>query len=278
MFPRRKSLIIATVLVFSFLSVARAAPLDVDTVKAWAKGALPKKGTSLHDEIHCYALPYGVIGLVSHLLTYYTILCLRFQVSPLAPWKPLKHPTFDMFLAGAGLFFCVGITILTMIRCQQRWQFLVIAIWKAVLSLTLGGMNMHVSINVKSQKDREDLKILGWLFIYGMGLLTGFAGLLSLVFEAWDDHVIRLSSEIFGGIAGGVLALTFLYYCVSGGDSDAVRRSFTVIFVTFGTLPALYSDWVLAGLADNLIGVPSSDNALLYFGYFASKRIPFFSL
>jgi hypothetical protein len=45
-----------------------------------------------------------------------------------------------------------------------------------------------------------------------------------------------------------------------------------------GILAALYSDWVLAGLAGNLIGMPSSDNSLLYFGYFAAKRLPFFSV
>jgi hypothetical protein len=266
-----KCQIIRLLLFLSPLGIVLAAPaFDVDTIKTF----LPTKGETLHDEIRCYALPYGAIGLVSHILTFYTIACLRVQRSPFKPWRELEHLRFDIFLAVCGLFFGFGLTIFTMIRCHQRWQFLVIAIWKAVLSITLGGINLHAAIRIKSDNGR--LTILLWGIFYGLGMALGLAGLGSLANNAWVySRVIRLVTVAFGGVTGGSIALTILYSCCCGGGWEVLFRN---IFLIFGILPALYSDWVLAGLANNLIGVPSSDNMALYIGYFVAKRFPFFSL
>jgi hypothetical protein len=263
-----KCQIIRLLLFLSSLGVVHAAPVFVDTIKTF----IPTKGETLHDEIRCYALPYGVIGLVSHIFTFYTIACLRVQRSPVKPWRELHHPLFDMFLGCCGLFFGVGITVFTMVRCHQRWQFLVIAIWKAVLSFTLGGLNLHAAIH--TQSGSGCLTILVWGFIYGLGMALGLAGLSSLANDAWVySRVIRLVTMAFGGVTVGSIALAILYYCC-GGDWEVLCRN---IFLIFGILPALYSDWVLAGLANNIIGVPSSDNRVLYIAYLVAKRFPFFS-
>jgi hypothetical protein len=43
-------------------------------------------------------------------------------------------------------------------------------------------------------------------------------------------------------------------------------------------LGVFYSDWILAAIAENLAGVPSSDVAILYWLYFVAKRLPLFFL
>jgi hypothetical protein len=43
-------------------------------------------------------------------------------------------------------------------------------------------------------------------------------------------------------------------------------------------LSALYADWVLGCIAENLVGAPSSDNAMFYWTYFFAKRLPMLSL
>ena len=54
----------------------------------------------------------------------------------------------------------------------------------------------------------------------------------------------------------------------------------TVFVITssiFITLSALYSDWCLGLMLGDLRGVPSSDNAPLYWTYFAAKRLSMLS-
>jgi hypothetical protein len=46
------------------------------------------------------------------------------------------------------------------------------------------------------------------------------------------------------------------------------------LFWLFG---AFYCDWILAAIAENWAGLPSSDIAFLYWIYFAAKRMPMLS-
>ena len=45
-----------------------------------------------------------------------------------------------------------------------------------------------------------------------------------------------------------------------------------------GILSTLNSDWLLGAIASNLSGYPSSDIAVLYWGYFIAKRLPIASV
>jgi len=54
-----------------------------------------------------------------------------------------------------------------------------------------------------------------------------------------------------------------------------------MVFLVAGSatsvLAALYSDWILGAIAGNLVGLPSGDVTLLYWGYIVAKRLPFLS-
>ncbi|MCJ1434992.1 hypothetical protein MMC27_004362 [Xylographa pallens] len=98
---------------------------------------MPPKGQSIEAEIVCYNLPYGAIGFLSHLLTYYTITLLYLKRSPWLPWLRLTHSTFDKVLASLTFLATVILSLFTIVRCSQRWMFVLIAIWKLLLALTL---------------------------------------------------------------------------------------------------------------------------------------------
>ncbi|KAI5782541.1 hypothetical protein FPQ18DRAFT_267391 [Pyronema domesticum] len=243
----------------------------------------PNKGDTLHDEIRCYALPYGVIGLSSHVLTYYTIWIISRGRSPFLPWKKLNSPIFDMLLGAVGLLFGGAVTIFTMIRCHQRWQFVLIAIWKAMLSLTIGALSVHAAVIVKRESFEELLEILWWLLLYVAGSIVGLTGLISLVIMAWENNFIQISTFVVSGCAGIAIDVTLLSF---KDDTEDVGRKIVVfgmgghlVFLfLLGTLMAFYSDWVLAGVAGNMVGVPSGDNIVLYLIYFIAKRLPLFSI
>ncbi|KAF8537310.1 hypothetical protein BDD12DRAFT_887999 [Trichophaea hybrida] len=255
------SRIITRLLIFACVIFASTTAAEAPE---WLKSITPKKGDTLQSEIQCYALPYGTIGFVSHLLTYYTIFMITIGHSPMLPWHELSAPHLDIFLGAVGLLVGFILTIFTMVRCHQRWEFLLIAMWKSSLSITLGTLSVHADLILRRDLlvdiDQMIEEAIWWLIIYGVGTIIGLAGLGRLVVKSWGDKVVVLATKVFSGVA--IVAIVFTWGVAVGQH---------------GLLAALYSDWVLAGLAGNLIGMPSSDNSVLYFAYFSAKRLPFFS-
>ena len=116
--------------VFSLLaSCSHASPSP-----SWLADVLPQKGATISDALKCYSLPYGGIGFLSHILTYWTILCLGFGRKPYWPWSRLSAGKFDVCLSSLQVVATVSIAILTIARCRSRWQFVCIAVWKLVMS------------------------------------------------------------------------------------------------------------------------------------------------
>ncbi|KIJ99261.1 hypothetical protein K443DRAFT_102558, partial [Laccaria amethystina LaAM-08-1] len=102
--------------------------------------------SSLNNEIHCYSLPYGALGFTSHILTYYTILCFWFGRKPLWPFSRIRYSQFDLVLGIVGLGVTTAVSIVTILRCRNTWQLLVIAVWKLDMSLLNGITAVHVAV------------------------------------------------------------------------------------------------------------------------------------
>ena len=122
------------ILLAACVSSSQAAP---ESISQWFDSLMPVKGSSIESEIVCYNLPYGAIGFLSHLLTYYTITLLYLKRSPWLPWLRLTHSTFDKVLASLTFLATVILSLFTIVRCSSRWAFVLIAIWKLLLALTL---------------------------------------------------------------------------------------------------------------------------------------------
>jgi len=84
------------------------------------------------------------------------------------------------------------------------------------------------------------------------------------------------------GVPGGVCVLFACFVCAVVDSKDrTLGGSFTLIgsvVAGVGIVGAWYNDWILAAIAENYSGLPSSDNAVLYWGYFIAKKIPLGSL
>jgi len=218
----------------------------------------------------------------------------------------MEHHVWDGFMA--FLTFAGGNTmaIFTVIRCRNRWQFVLIAVWKICLSSTLS-LTAFTNAVFLSNKGSEDIEFLRrplpsiyWLFLYLLGLIVGMVGVFSLVKETWPDNSqVKLITYVFGGISGGCIAVVMVLalvgailvvvLCVAGeAESVDLVNLDSGVKLFFGaapfggviflvTLGVFYSDWILAAIAGNLAGEPSSDIALFYWLYFAFKRLPLFS-
>src|SRR5271170_7335137 len=84
-----------------------------------------EKGSTVVGEMQCYSLPYGGLGFASHIITYYTLICLWNRRRPRMPWKTLSSSSwkFNIFLGVVELIVSVGIAAFTIIRCRNRWEF-----------------------------------------------------------------------------------------------------------------------------------------------------------
>ncbi|KAH6684778.1 hypothetical protein B0J14DRAFT_466404 [Halenospora varia] len=272
----------------------------------WIKN--PNNGTALtiKQEIQCYSLPYGGIGFASHVLTYYAVIMLSNKRSPLPPWKKNRWPTLDKILASVGLLVTIVVSVLTIVRCHARWQFIVMAVWKLDLSIALGCLTFHAATLVERREvvrrsaysalnSVEDLnegsrptrtegrtksgaRILWWLLLYVPGVIAGLVGLLSLVSrEIKHNRQVLYITIAFGSVIFiAILLMLILDVAFLFGMSG-----FAILAAGFsgmGVLGAFYSDWILGAFAENLRGVPSSDNAALYWSYFIAKRLPGLSI
>jgi len=106
----------------------------------------PHKGRTLTEEMQCYSLPYGALGFVSHLLTYYTVSVLSAGRSPIRPWRKLYNSRLNLWLSAFGLIGGFSLAVFTLVRCRNHWQLLVIGIWKLSMSFFNGVVGVHVAL------------------------------------------------------------------------------------------------------------------------------------
>ena len=236
------------------------------SLSEWIKNPPYNNNGSLEEEIQCYSLPYGAIGFLSHILTYYTIAVLAVQRHPWAPWKRNKRSGLDIWLAVIGLIGTIIISTLTMVRCRSRWQFIAIAAWKLDLSVTFGFLSLHAAyiipsmdkykyIGVASQiEGRSDSeKVLFWLLLYIPGVSAGMAGLLSLVAKTiTTNHDVMVITAVFGSVTLAMAVVVGLFVCCAVVESGAAAfflstfasgfSALAIALAGFGVLGAFYSD------------------------------------
>ncbi|KAK0744629.1 hypothetical protein B0T21DRAFT_281722 [Apiosordaria backusii] len=282
-----------------FLPVAITASLLVPPCRAfslseWLSKDPYEDGGTVQEQIQCYALPYGAIGMASHILTYFTAYMLSRGRNPIFVWQRLKHRRFNLSVAAVGFVITLVLTSLTMARCRRTWPFILVGVWKLVLSVTLTGMTVQAALETFDEPKKKKKKtkvgryhrVWYWVPLYVLGVAVGFVGIMNIVSKhIMGNQQLRIITGVFGGvvllIVLAVVVLSWLMMSGSGGCVGIVGISCLaatgVAVFALSVLFAFYTDWVLAALAEDLVGIPSQDNAVFYWTYFAAKRLPMVS-
>jgi len=262
---------------YALLLLAVSTPGHGGTPK-WLKPFLPVRGSTIADEIKCYSLPYGGIGFASHVLTFYTLAMLRASRSP---WRftRLKASGWDMILAILQTTATIAIASFTIVRCRNRWQFILIAVWKLLLSLEVGVWGFLAALDNWAMEERDFGRYkplaayLIMMLLYIVPVIIGGTGVIAIFVQTIDT-----ANTLVLTIAFGVpmwLSLKLFLVGVYVGIFKKVELLNPLVLwgcFCFVTLFAFYSDWVLGIIAGTLAGEPSSDNAVLYWVSLRSRR------
>jgi len=134
--------------------------------------------------------------------------------------------------------------------------------------------SLHESITEGNVEQPSTGHVWAWVLLYLPGMIVGFVGLASLIIQNWSGHSkLHTITYVFSGVMvffGLVFSLL-----VSGFGGMWVAPFFW--FAVFAGLAALYGDWALGAMVDNLLGMPSGDSSCLYWSYFILKRLTMFS-
>lgn len=128
-----------------------------------------------------------------------------------------------------------------------------------------------------SPKDISPGNVLLWTSLYFIGIVVGYCGLFSLVRQSWHIQDVRNFTIVYA-IFTSVFIFSGIMIGIDIGDG-AGGSIMGIAFLIIGTgmLAAIYSDWILGAIAGKYAGVPDGNNAVLYWSYFAAKRLPFVS-
>ena len=274
-----------TILAILFLQATPACGAP-ESIGQWLNSALPQPGSTLKDQMQCYALPFGGIGFASHLLSYYTLFMLLAARSPWS-FRKNKHWRTDVLLGVVGLVLTTASSIFTIIRCRGTWQFIVLAVSKMGLSVNLGLVSIHTALNLRrgvyemhpwDPKNYKSIALSGpasWCVLYLAACMGGCVGIFDLVHRTWHLPVVKGLTAGFIGFISLLYILGFIYILNHkkwDRTEDDALPGMTLLCVGYLSI-ALYSDWILAAIADNFAGVPDGNNAALYWTYFAAKRL-----
>jgi hypothetical protein len=103
----------------------------------------PTNATTLQYHIQIYAIPYGVLGFVSHALTFYVIMCHLLGRRPLLPWQNLEKTTWNIVLVTLSSFISVILSAVTLARTRGSQPLMILAGTQLVLGVIVDAVHVH---------------------------------------------------------------------------------------------------------------------------------------
>jgi len=101
---------------------------------------------NFESHINAYSLPFGILGMVSHLLTHWVFLCHVFGRTPLWPWKYLQHQRWDLCIVIIASTVSTTIACVTLVRTRGSTALMTLAGMQIVLGVLLDAVNIHQAI------------------------------------------------------------------------------------------------------------------------------------
>jgi hypothetical protein len=138
------SRILATSLIGAYLlCLTEAFPADIYTARPEPRALEITNAKNLREHIGVYGIPYGVLGAVSHGLTFYVILCHFFGRRPLLPWMALEKERWNIAAVTVSSLISIILSGVTMARTRGSRPLLILAGMQIVLHALIDIIHVH---------------------------------------------------------------------------------------------------------------------------------------
>lgn len=127
----------------------------------------PTNATNLQRHIELYGLPYGVLGVISHALTFYVIGCHFFGRRPLAPWMHMTKERFNLILTLLSSIVSVTLACITLARTRGSRPLLIIAAMQMLLGALVDVVAAHRYLIAKRGKGWDN-----WISLWALPVLV----------------------------------------------------------------------------------------------------------
>jgi hypothetical protein len=141
----------AITLIGAYLSISiEAFPTEPHTANLEPRALEVTNAGNLKEHIEVYGIPYGVLGAVSHVLTFYVILCHFFGVRPLLPWTQLEAQAWNIVAVTVSALVSIILSGLTMARTRGSRPLLILAGMQIVLHVLMDIIHIHSMVSSRS--------------------------------------------------------------------------------------------------------------------------------
>jgi hypothetical protein len=103
----------------------------------------PTSSTTFQSHIQIYAIPYGILGFLSHALTFYVILCHLFGRCPLLPLQMLQQKTWNIVIVTLSSLVSIILSTVTLARTRGSQPLMIIAGIQIALGVLVDAVHMH---------------------------------------------------------------------------------------------------------------------------------------
>lgn len=250
-----------------------------------------------------YSLPYGVLGAISHILTYYVLLCHYYGRRPLQPWRHLTRAPVNMCSVVISSIVSITIIAVTLTKVHESQPLVVLASLQVVLSVVMDLLNVHRFLRRK-QEGLIRATILWGAILYAVSYASIYAmsQMISMstprqlgnsrslntltnssiesnrLQNRWDAISITLVVLACG--SGAIAFFAFIAWIRAGFRADG--KTLHVLAVAGLVCSCAYflsGDYAVAVLTGNTLGAPRDRKvSRLYWVFFVFERIPLFTL
>ncbi|OAL45876.1 hypothetical protein IQ07DRAFT_603805 [Pyrenochaeta sp. DS3sAY3a] len=244
---------------------ARLEPQRLETTNA----------ANLQKHIEVYGIPYGVLGVVSHGLTFYVIICHFFGRRPLFPWRFLEKEKWNLAAVTVSSLISIILSSVTLARTRGSRPLMILAGMQIVLGAIIDFIHIH----------RVALKAEGWskslsLWAIPLVIVSVFSiyAFYQFPFTEKDGRIGNIYKSI-----GFILLLAFIglsglatLFCFLGSVCTMFKEStwFAVSAVSLSCALFWLGDFGIAVVSKNSIGTPGTHIQALYYTYWVVERIP----
>ncbi|KAF2731005.1 hypothetical protein EJ04DRAFT_567191 [Polyplosphaeria fusca] len=212
----------------------------------------------LRAHMQCFALPYGGIGFVIHILAYVSIFCIICHQSP---WnmRPIKRISLNCCLGILGLGGGLAMGIYSAVQCRGYWPLVVVSIWKGLFALIInvGSMRQNWAYSDGNEFASNWVNLF---LVAGSGVVVfGLVGMGATVQQGFEETSMKIvaSCSIVAFVAL-LIAIRITLGRESPGDlATECLEWFAGVLGAICIISYIACDWILGIAANNLSGAPA---------------------